>query len=195
MQAAISASLTCAINLGTANSSMPTEAALDAICQDSCVGVLMDYLVGPPCSSVSQAEVLRLWCLPAYNAAFSYCRFALDPTLFQPRDGRNLTACLGITTECPDACSTALRNIGNTIGSCFQDIYNNTNALQVIVQEGQAAITQDLVDGISSLQNPTLWNFCGIPIPETSTAVATTTTACCAIMVHILIGVLLAFAV
>ena len=197
-------SLSCGINLGTANSSMDSnavDAALDVVCTDECGGELSEWLLNQ-CSDTIGAAGLYYWCLNTNGtAAFSRCRFASQP-FFNAMSSLGGTAPCFIANEtnpCPMGCDLALMGITN-LGCCYQSLYNNTAYLQGILSAG--FLTQEQYQALQGLSNPLLWAACqvvppamqctseGIEFPTASSVMVTTSFAA-VISVHLCAMILL----
>lgn len=158
--------LPCALNFLAANSTPTTEAgmqALDVICTAECAGATAAYLAAPPCNNTLEAFGLGIWCCPVENAAISRCRYAL-PELLDPTILLNAGACAAFAVDpstCPANCSSALTDLSEEIGCCFQKLFN------VSAEEIQLAgiIDQNAANLIMLLSMDPLWNVCDVPIP------------------------------
>lgn len=160
-------SLACAINLGTADSSLDTNAvdtALDVVCTDECGGELSEWLLNQ-CNDLPGAAGLYYWCLNTTGtAAFSRCRFAFSPHFNTTSSLGEAGSCLAAneTNPCPVGCDMVLMGL-STLGCCYQSLYNNTAFLQGILNAG--SLSQQEYQALQALGNPLLWAACMVTPP------------------------------
>ncbi len=144
--------------------------ALDSICTTSCAGSVAQWLAGPTCNDSASAAGLAFWCQPADGGSIPRCRWALDlapPTLFNNTD---LNSCAVIAlnpTVCPPTCTAGLTTLANTIGCCYQFIYNNTEALDGLLAMGHITNMERME--LALLADPNVWQLCNVTIPSACT--------------------------
>lgn len=164
-------SLVCGLSFQTVNNTPNTLSgmmALDRICVQSCAGAVAGWLNSPVCNDTKEAAGLTFWCQPADNGNAPRCRFVLEnTTLFT---NQHIMQCGAIFTGiCPGTCSQGLRGLSEEAGCCYQNIYNNTAALDGLRAAGTLTANERLF--FDALSNPFLWDACMVSIPEACTSV------------------------
>ncbi len=167
--------LSCGQAFQAANNTPTGQAgmqALDNICTTSCAGAVAQWLANPnTCNDPTSAAGLAFWCQPADGGSIPRCRWAVDlapPTLFYNTDLNSCTAIALFPELCPPTCATGLKTLANTIGCCYQFIYNNTEALDVLMAKGFISTIQRI--GLALLANPDMWQLCNVAIPSECTS-------------------------
>ena len=160
----------CATSLAALNDTSPDPAMLatwmgqlDYVCTtDSCGGAFYRYLL-TNCSS-NQANGLQVRCATnGRNRCFcaETVGTSLSPTAplicFRDFAFVSLGSCIGLneTTNCTDNCRQALQFLYGNLSCCFNTVYNSTSS------------PANGVLNTFGVQNPDLWELCGVPTPGT----------------------------
>ena len=158
--------VTCAFFLAAFNDTNPANLTtwmnqLDYVCTtDSCGGAFYRYML-TNCSS-AQANGFQNRCA-TNGQRRCFCGETVDmaPTAplicFRDFNFAFLGTCIGLneTTNCTDSCRMQLRFLYDNLGCCFNTIYNSTSS------PANGALNA------FGVQNPDLWELCGVPIPGT----------------------------
>lgn len=159
---------TCATSLAAFNDTNPTMLTtwmnqLNYVCTtDSCGGAFYRYLL-TSCSS-AQANGFQNRCATnGRNRCFcgETVGTSILPTAplicFGNFSFGALAPCIGLneTTNCTNDCRMALQFLYGNLGCCFNTIYNSTSS------------PANGVLNAFGVQNPDLWELCGVPIPGT----------------------------
>ena len=160
----------CLTSLAAFNDTSPDPAMLatwmgqlDYVCTtDSCGGAFYRYLL-TNCSS-NQANGLQVRCATnERNRCFcaETVGTSTSPTAplicFRNFVFGSLASCIGLneTTNCTDNCRQALQFLYGNLGCCVNTVYNSTSS------PANGALNA------FGVQNPDLWELCGVPTPGT----------------------------
>ena len=164
--------LSCVLSfygIDTTNATLGGMKALDKVCIAGCAGEVSEWLSSEVCNDTIQGTGLQLFCQPADNGLISRCRYALDlvdKTLFNSNDIRECDTVFNGT--CPRMCDNGLKRLSEEIGCCYANIYNNTEVLNGLEENGD--ITGMEREFFTVLSNSLLWDACMVQIPETCTS-------------------------
>ena len=126
------------------------EVDFDLACTAACMGRYVDWLL-TECNDTNSATLAVTACLKSTNLRtreVTRCRYFFPDVAYQLVFA-DTSQCAALfpsdNTRCGLACSEHLNTLIDTLGCCFQAIYNSSNVIASLSQEGFLAQTQQSV--------------------------------------------------
>lgn len=139
--------------------------AIDDVCTPECTGVIDEFQIST-CSSPLTSLIYRELCRPTDDASRGdRCYFVVGEQLRNSPVFMNTGVCLvsfGDTENCPDGCASALTELSDQLGCCYQSYYNDTQLLDYFLYEGALSVEERLF--FEGLRQPSIWERCDVPI-------------------------------
>ena len=163
----------CANSLGTILNPFPDqfeiddyEEAFDVFCNEECAGKISMF-ERDECFSPFNAELTVALCYSAEDksAPGSRCGFTVGEHVAPIFEAVGAACYFDYTNPdvpCPSNCTTQLQTVRSQFGCCFQEIYNNTNIVDLFILEGLIDFDERLF--FAALGDYNLWNKCEVPL-------------------------------
>ena len=140
------------------------EEAFDAFCTEECGGVISTLQEGTCLSPFGAQRTLALCYSAAGTSALGpRCGFSIGEhveAIFEGVGGACFFDYMDPDAQCPSSCMTQLQNVHTQFGCCFQEIYNNTNLVDLFILEG--VIRYNEREFFMALGDDALWDKCGV---------------------------------
>ena len=152
----------------TTVSTQEAEDAFDVICTADC-GRKITRFQQDICLDSFDSFLTNVSCHETEGILGGHCTFAIGQHLrnapFFLSAQRFCTSVFNSSAgTCPPMCAAALREVSRQLGCCYQTIYNNTRARDLLL------VNQDIVFSewilFRMLANVEIWNTCEVPIIE-----------------------------
>ncbi len=155
---------TCATSYATAYSPTSTDEArnkaFESVCQKDCGGKVAAYL-DDTCVDPFLAYFTVLSCDPSDGDLGDRCANSLNPDP-APLFTTASVECSAPTQGCAADCAAALTAIASQMGCCYQSIYNNPIALDLLLIN--ATLTFKERANLDELGSEALWSDCDVPL-------------------------------
>ena len=146
---------------------IPSPSDLDTVCQFNCAGLYSTWLRNE-CQDPHSSRMVEAMCI--YTSGTTEigerCRSAFPDaadnlqTIF-----RNALNCgIGRSPRtCSPNCHTAMNNLINRLGCCYQSLYNNTDFILHLIDAG--LINETYLTALNYLNTAAEWDTCNIRVP------------------------------
>lgn len=156
------------ITSGATASTREAEDAVDVICTSDCGGMVAQFQ-REVCLDNFDSFLSMVTCHETDGALGGHCIFTLGQHLRNASFFFNAQRyCTDVfdpdTAECPPMCGDALREVTRQLGCCYQTIYNNTEARDLLLVNEDIEFFEWFFFRL--LGNANIWNACQVPLIE-----------------------------